>query len=193
MLLLIDNYDSFTYNLAHYLSSLQQDIQVVRNDAISLAEINRLQPSHIVISPGPGRPSNAGICLAVVAEFASHIPILGVCLGHQCIVQAFGGRVMRATQVMHGKTSSIYHDNDVLFESTPNPLTVTRYHSLVAAQETLPNCLDVIAWTQQPDGMRAEIMAVRHQEYPTVGVQFHPEAILTEYGHQLLENFLLSS
>jgi anthranilate synthase/phosphoribosyltransferase len=184
MLLLIDNYDSFTYNLAQYLGELGAEVQVVRNDAITLDEIAALAPTHIVISPGPGTPDDAGISLALVERFAPSVPILGVCLGHQAIGQAFGGRVVRAERLMHGKVSPVYHDGRDLFGGLPSPFDATRYHSLIVA-EPLPDCLEVSART--PEG---EVMGLRHRAYPTAGVQFHPESILTEHGHQLLKNFL---
>jgi anthranilate synthase/phosphoribosyltransferase len=184
MILLIDNYDSFTYNLAQYLGELGAEVRVVRNDAITLDEIAALAPTHIVISPGPGTPDDAGISLALVERFAPSLPILGVCLGHQTIGQAFGGRVVRAGRLMHGKVSPVFHDGQGIFGGLPSPLTATRYHSLVVA-EPPPDCLEVTART--PEG---EMMGLRHRQYPAVGVQFHPESILTEHGHQLLKNFL---
>jgi len=184
MILLIDNYDSFTYNLAQYLGELGAQVQVVRNDAISLDEIATLAPSHIVISPGPGTPADAGISLALVERFAPDVPILGVCLGHQVIGQSFGGQVVRAERLMHGKVSPVHHDGRCLFNGLPSPFNATRYHSLIVA-EPLPDCLEVTART--PEG---EVMGLRHRDYPTAGVQFHPESILTEYGHQLLKSFL---
>jgi anthranilate synthase/phosphoribosyltransferase len=184
MLLLIDNYDSFTYNLAQYLGELGAEVQVVRNDAITLDEIAALAPTHIVISPGPGTPDDAGISLALVERFAPSVPILGVCLGHQAIGQAFGGRVVRAERLMHGKVSPVHHDGRGIFSGLPSPFEATRYHSLIVA-EPLPDCLEVSART--PEG---EVMGLRHRAYPTAGVQFHPESILTEHGHQLLKNFL---
>jgi anthranilate synthase/phosphoribosyltransferase len=184
MILLIDNYDSFTYNLAQYLGELGAEVRVVRNDAITLDEIAALAPTHIVISPGPGTPDDAGISLALVERFAPSVPILGVCLGHQAIGQAFGGRVVRAERLMHGKVSPVHHDGRDLFGGLPSPFEATRYHSLIVA-EPLPDCLEVSART--PEG---EVMGLRHRAYPTAGVQFHPESILTEYGHQLLKSFL---
>ncbi len=184
MILLIDNYDSFTYNLAQYLGELGAEVRVVRNDAISLEEIDALAPTHIVISPGPGTPDDAGISLDVIKRFAPSLPILGVCLGHQSIGQAFGGQVIRAERLMHGKVSPVHHDGEGLFGGLPSPLEATRYHSLIVA-EPLPDSLEVSART--PEG---ELMGLRHRQYPTVGVQFHPESILTECGHQLLQNFL---
>jgi len=184
MILLIDNYDSFTYNLAQYLGELGAEVQVVRNNTISLDEIAALAPTHIVISPGPGTPDDAGISLALVERFAATVPILGVCLGHQVIGQAFGGQVVRAERLMHGKVSSVHHDGRGLFNELPSPFTATRYHSLIVA-EPVPDGLEVTART--PEG---EVMGLRHRDYPTAGVQFHPESILTEYGHQLLKSFL---
>jgi anthranilate synthase component II len=188
MLLMIDNYDSFTYNLVQYLGELGEDVQVYRNDAISLEEIRTLAPDHIVISPGPCTPSEAGISVALIRRFAGQIPILGVCLGHQSIGQAFGGRIVHAKQLMHGKTSPIHHQSKGVFRGLHEPLTATRYHSLVIERDTLPGELEVTAWTD--DG---EIMGVRHRRLPVEGVQFHPESILTEQGHELLRNFLSES
>jgi len=185
MLLMIDNYDSFTYNLVQYLGELGQDVRVYRNDEIDLAKIAQLKPRHIVISPGPCTPNEAGISVPLIHEFSGKIPILGVCLGHQSIGQAFGGHIVHAKQLMHGKTSLIHHNNMGVFKDLPNPFTATRYHSLVIERETLPDCLEITAWTD--DG---EIMGVRHKTLPVEGVQFHPESILTEYGHELLDNFL---
>jgi len=185
MLLMIDNYDSFTYNLVQYLGELGQDVRVYRNDEIDLAKIAQLKPRHIVISPGPCTPNEAGISVPLIHEFSGKIPILGVCLGHQSIGQAFGGHIVHAKQLMHGKTSLIHHNNMGVFKDLPNPYTATRYHSLVIERETLPDCLEITAWTD--DG---EIMGVRHKTLPIEGVQFHPESILTEYGHELLDNFL---
>ncbi len=190
MLLMIDNYDSFTYNIVQYLGELGQDVRVFRNDEISLADIEALQPNHIVISPGPCSPNEAGISLAVIQYFAGKVPLLGVCLGHQSIGQAFGGDVIRARQVMHGKTSPIYHKNQGVFRQLNNPLVATRYHSLVVDNNTLPDCLEVTAWTQLEDGSLDEIMGLRHKTLAVEGVQFHPESILTEQGHALLQNFL---
>ena len=190
MLLMIDNYDSFTYNLVQYFRELGADVQVFRNDEISLEDIERLAPSHLVISPGPCTPNEAGISLAAIAAFAGKIPILGICLGHQSIGQVFGGEVIRAKNVMHGKTSSIYHQNTSLFTGLPNPQTATRYHSLVISADALPDCLEVTAWSQTATGERDEIMGIRHKTLAVEGVQFHPESILTEAGHALLANFL---
>jgi len=185
MLLMIDNYDSFTYNLVQYLGELGQEVEVYRNDEIDLAKIESLKPRHIVISPGPCTPNEAGISVALIKEFPGKIPLLGVCLGHQSIGQAFGGNIIHAKQLMHGKTSQVTHTNVGVFKGLPNPFTATRYHSLVIERETIPDCLEITAWTE--DG---EIMGVRHKTLPIEGVQFHPESILTEYGHELLDNFL---
>lgn len=185
MLLMIDNYDSFTYNLVQYLAELGQEVLVYRNDEIDLAKVAALNPDHIVISPGPCTPNEAGISVPLIKQFAGKIPLLGVCLGHQSIGQAFGGNIIHAKQLMHGKTSLIYHNDVGVFKGLPNPYTATRYHSLVIEKETLPDCLEITAWTE--DG---EIMGVRHKTLAVEGVQFHPESILTEYGHELLNNFL---
>lgn len=193
MLLMIDNYDSFTYNLVQYFGELGEQVVVHRNDEISLAAIEALAPDHIVISPGPCTPNEAGISLAVIERFAGRIPILGVCLGHQSIGQFFGGDVVRAAQVMHGKTSPIYHHNTGVFTGLNNPLTATRYHSLVVKKETLPDCLEITAWTQHEDGGIDEIMGLRHKTLAVEGVQFHPESILSEQGHALLKNFITRS
>ncbi|MBI5930305.1 MAG: aminodeoxychorismate/anthranilate synthase component II [Chloroflexi bacterium] len=184
MILVIDNYDSFTYNLVQLLGSLGADLQVVRNDALTLQEVAALNPSRIVISPGPGDPNDGGISLDVIRELGQHIPIFGVCLGHQCIGQAYGGRVIRAPRLMHGKTSQIYHRNQKLFTGVPSPFVATRYHSLIV-EEPLPDCLSVTAFTEE-----GEVMALRHKENPVVGVQFHPESILTTYGVRILQNFI---
>ncbi len=190
MLLMIDNYDSFTYNLVQYLGELGAEVEVYRNDQIDIDGIRRLAPQQIVISPGPCTPDQAGVSLAVIRHFAGHIPILGVCLGHQSIGQAFGGRVVRARQVMHGKTSLIHHRGAGVFRGLPSPLEATRYHSLVIEKESLPSCLEVTAWTEGEDGSLDEIMGIRHTSLAVEGVQFHPESILTQYGHELLRNFL---
>ena len=190
MLLMIDNYDSFTYNLAQYLGELGEEVRVVRNDRITPDKIAELHPEHIVISPGPCTPTEAGVSLATIERFAGQIPIFGVCLGHQSIGQAFGGRIVRAGQVMHGKTSAVHHNGRGVFADLPNPFMVVRYHSLVIDRATAPGCLEITAWTQTPDGGIDEIMGVRHRELPVEGVQFHPESILTEHGHALLHNFL---
>lgn len=190
MLLMIDNYDSFTYNLVQYLGELGQDVQVYRNDEIDLAKIEELNPEKIVISPGPCTPNEAGISVPLINEFAGKIPLLGVCLGHQSIGQAFGGNIVKAKTLMHGKTSLIYHNNTGVFKDLPNPYTATRYHSLVIERDTLPDCLEITAWTQGANGEFDEIMGVRHKTLDIEGVQFHPESILTEHGHDLLNNFL---
>ncbi|WAG79619.1 aminodeoxychorismate/anthranilate synthase component II [Metapseudomonas furukawaii] len=190
MLLMIDNYDSFTYNVVQYLGELGADVHVIRNDELSIAEIETLNPERIVVSPGPCTPNEAGVSLDVIRHFAGKLPILGVCLGHQSIGQAFGGDVVRARQAMHGKTSPVFHKDLGVFEGLNNPLTVTRYHSLVVKLETLPDALEVTAWTQHDDGSVDEIMGLRHKTLNIEGVQFHPESILTEQGHELLANFL---
>jgi anthranilate synthase component 2 len=190
MLLMIDNYDSFTYNLVQYFGELGQDVKVVRNDALAVAQIAALKPSHIVISPGPCTPNEAGVSLDVLAELSASVPIFGVCLGHQAIGQAFGGMVVRARQIMHGKTSMIHHAGKGVFRDLPSPFEATRYHSLVVEKETLPDCLEVTAWTENVDGSRDEIMGFRHRDLTVEGVQFHPESILTQHGHALLRNFL---
>jgi anthranilate synthase component 2 len=187
---MIDNYDSFTYNVVQYLGELGADVKVVRNDELTVAEVQALQPERIVVSPGPCTPSEAGISIETIDELGGKLPILGVCLGHQSIGQAFGGDVVRARQVMHGKTSAVYHNNTGVFEGLNNPLTVTRYHSLVVKLETLPDCLEVTAWTQFEDGSVDEIMGLRHKTLNIEGVQFHPESILSEQGHELFANFL---
>jgi len=186
MLLMIDNYDSFTYNLVQYLGEIGQEVEVYRNDVVSLDEIDRIDPDHIVISPGPCTPNEAGISVALVEEFGVEIPILGVCLGHQSIAQAYGGTIIHAQQLMHGKVSPIHHNGEGLFYDLPDPFTATRYHSLAVEGESLPDCLEVTAWTQ--DG---EIMGLRHLDYPVEGVQFHPESIMTPNGHNLLANFFV--
>jgi anthranilate synthase component 2 len=190
MILMIDNYDSFTYNVVQYLAELKADVQVYRNDEITIAEIEQLTPEKIVISPGPCTPNEAGISVEVIQHFAGKIPILGICLGHQSIGQAFGADIVRAKQVMHGKTSLIYHNNTGVFKGLSNPFEATRYHSLVIDQNSLPECLELVAWTEDSQGAVDEIMGVRHTELQLQGVQFHPESILTQQGHDLLENFL---
>ena len=191
MLLVLDNYDSYTFNLVQYLGelaadhSLARELRVERNDALSLEQIRALNPAAILISPGPGDPDQAGVCLEVLRELGPQVPTLGVCLGHQCLAQVFGGRVVRAPQQMHGKTSPVLHAGQGVFAGLPNPLTATRYHSLIAERESLPDCLEITAWLD--DGM---IMGLRHRHYPLEGVQFHPESVLTQNGHQLLANFL---
>jgi len=193
MILMIDNYDSFTYNLVQYLGELGAEVKTVRNDHITLEEIAQLNPSHIVISPGPCTPNEAGISISTIKTFAGRIPILGVCLGHQSVGQAFGGKIVHAKQVMHGKVSSIFHREKGVFKDLYNPLQATRYHSLVIEQNSLPDCLEITAWTQNKDGSIEEIMGVKHKTLLVEGVQFHPESILTECGHLLLENFLKMS
>ena len=190
MLLMVDNYDSFTYNVVQYLGELGADVKVVRNDEISCDDIVKLAPEKIVISPGPCTPNEAGISLELVERFAGKIPLLGICLGHQSIGQAFGGKVVRAREVMHGKTSPIYHNNTGVFTGLKNPYEATRYHSLVVERESLPECFDITAWTQHEDGSMDEIMGLRHKTLAVEGVQFHPESILTEFGYELLDNFL---
>ena len=190
MLLMIDNYDSFTWNLVQYFGELGEDVRVIRNDAMTLASIHALAPAMIVISPGPGTPNEAGISLDVIEKLAGTIPILGVCLGHQAIGQAFGGRVVRAREIMHGKTSMIHHDGRGVYRSLPNPFQATRYHSLIVDKSSLPDCLEISAWTGNADGSIDEIMGLRHRTLAVEGVQFHPESILTQHGHDLLRNFL---
>ena len=190
MLLMIDNYDSFTFNLVQYLQTLGAEVRVVRNDAMTVAEIARMAPERIVISPGPCTPNEAGVSLDVVRELGPRIPILGVCLGHQAIGQAYGGEVVRAKAIMHGKTSRIRHRGEGLFAGLPDGYEATRYHSLVVARDSVPGCLEVTAWTEDADGGFDEVMGLRHREHPVEGVQFHPESILSEHGHALLQNFL---
>ena len=190
MLLMIDNYDSFTYNLVQYFGELDQEVSVYRNDKITLEQIHEIGPAQIVISPGPCTPSEAGISVDVIHEFMDKIPILGVCLGHQSIGQALGGRIVHANRIMHGKTSDIYHEDSDVFTGLESPFVATRYHSLVIEQESLPDCLEITAWTRTESGGIDEIMGVRHEDYPVFGVQFHPESILTTFGHDLLRNFL---
>ena len=190
MLLMIDNYDSFTYNLVQYLQSLGAEVKVVRNDAMTVDEIARLAPERIVISPGPCTPNEAGVSLEIIERLGANTPILGVCLGHQSIGQAYGGHVIRAGRIMHGKTSRIRHEGKGVFAGLPDAYEATRYHSLVVERSSLPDALEVTAWTENEDGSFEEIMGLRHREYPVEGVQFHPESILTEHGHALLKNFL---
>ena len=192
MLLMIDNYDSFTWNLVQYLQTLGAEVKVVRNDELSVAQIQALAPERIVISPGPCTPNEAGVSVDVIRKLGAHVPVLGVCLGHQSLGQAYGGDVVRAKTIMHGKTSRIRHAGKGVFAGLPDGYEATRYHSLVVSQETLPDCLEVTAWTDNPDGSIDEIMGLRHREHPVEGVQFHPESILTEHGHALLRNFLES-
>ncbi|MFD2640422.1 aminodeoxychorismate/anthranilate synthase component II [Pseudomonas japonica] len=190
MLLMIDNYDSFTYNVVQYFGELGAEVKVIRNDELTIEQIEALQPERIVVSPGPCTPTEAGVSIAAIHHFAGKLPILGVCLGHQSVGQAFGGDVVRARQVMHGKTSPVVHENKGVFAGLNNPLTVTRYHSLVVKRETLPDCLEMTAWTAFEDGAVDEIMGLRHKTLNIEGVQFHPESILTEQGHALFANFL---
>ena len=190
MLLMIDNYDSFTFNLVQYLQALGAQVRVERNDALDVDAIERLAPERIVISPGPCTPNEAGVSLQVIARLGARVPILGVCLGHQAIGQAYGGRVVRAGRIMHGKTSPIRHRGQGVFAGLPDGYEATRYHSLVVERDSLPDCLEVTAWTEHEDGSVEEIMGLRHREHPVEGVQFHPESILTEHGHALLKNFL---
>jgi anthranilate synthase component 2 len=193
MLLMIDNYDSFTYNLVQYFGELGQDVRVYRNDQITVDGIAALKPGHIVVSPGPCTPNEAGVSVAAIQAFAGKIPILGVCLGHQSIGQAFGGNVVHAREIMHGKTSMVHHRNAGVFRGLENPFEATRYHSLVIEKESLPDCLEVTAWTQDASGNLDEIMGVRHKTLAVEGVQFHPESILTRHGHDMLRNFLENS
>ncbi|HQU16512.1 MAG: anthranilate/aminodeoxychorismate synthase component II [Chromatiales bacterium 21-64-14] len=190
MLLMIDNYDSFTYNLVQYLGELGEDVRVFRNDQIGLDQVEALAPDHIVISPGPCAPDQAGISVELIRRFAGRVPILGVCLGHQCIGQAFGGRIGHAQAIMHGKTSLIHHHGTGVFQALPSPFPATRYHSLVVEREGLPDGLEVTAWTENTSGGTGEIMGLRHRELAVEGVQFHPESILTQHGHDLLRRFL---
>ncbi|PID42861.1 MAG: anthranilate/aminodeoxychorismate synthase component II [Proteobacteria bacterium] len=190
MLLMIDNYDSFTYNVVQYLGELGADVRVHRNDEITISEMEALKPERIVISPGPCTPNEAGISMAVIRHFAGKLPILGICLGHQSIGQVFGAEIVRAGQVMHGKTSMVYHNDSGVFRHLSNPLEATRYHSLVICKNRIPDCLEVTAWTGNQDGSMEEIMGIRHKTLDIEGVQFHPESILTQHGHDLLRNFL---
>ena len=190
MLLMIDNYDSFTYNLVQYFGELGAEVRVVRNDELSVEQVAALQPERIVISPGPCTPNEAGISVPLIRAMAGRVPILGVCLGHQSIGQAFGGQIVKAPAVMHGKTSPMHHTDRGVFHGLANPFEATRYHSLVIDQASLPECLEITAWTETEDGTRDAIMGVRHRELPIQGVQFHPESILTQQGHDLLRNFI---
>lgn len=190
MILMIDNYDSFTYNLVQYLGELGADVEVRRNDQVTLEDIEAMKPERIVISPGPCTPNEAGVSVDTIKAFAGKLPILGVCLGHQSIGQAFGGNIVRAREIMHGKTSMIYHDDTGLFQGLPNPFQATRYHSLIIEEASLPDVLRINAWTQTENGERDEIMGVAHREHAVVGMQFHPESILTPEGHDMLKNFL---
>ena len=190
MMLMIDNYDSFTYNLVQYLGELGADVAVYRNDKITLDDIDQMKPERIMISPGPCTPNEAGISMDVIRHFAGKLPVLGVCLGHQSIGQVFGGKIVHAREIMHGKTSMIHHKNIGVFKGLTNPYEATRYHSLVIEKESLPDCLEITAWTENVDGSMDEIMGVKHKQLAVEGVQFHPESILTEHGHDLLRNFL---
>lgn len=190
MLLMIDNYDSFTYNVVQYFGELKANVEVVRNDEITVEDIAKKAPEYLVISPGPRTPNEAGISLNAIREYSGKIPLLGICLGHQSIAAAFGGDIVRASKVMHGKTSLIYHSNKGVFSDLPNPFQATRYHSLVVDKKSMPACLEITAWTQKEDGSIDEIMGVKHKTLAVEGVQFHPESILTEHGHQLFNNFL---
>ncbi len=190
MILMIDNYDSFTYNLVQYLGELGAEVEVYRNDQITVDEVAAKQPTHIVLSPGPCTPNEAGICLELIDRLKGQMPIFGVCLGYQAIGQAFGGKVVRAREVMHGKVSPIHHSGAGVFQGLPSPYTATRYHSLIVERETLPGCFEVTAWTQHADGSVDELMGFRHKTLPIEGVQFHPESILTEHGHTMLKHFL---
>ena len=190
MILMIDNYDSFTYNIVQYLGELGANVKVVRNDMISTKDIEYMEPEKIVISPGPCTPKEAGISIDAINHFHSKLPILGICLGHQSIGAAFGGNIIKAKKIMHGKTSLIYHHQNYIFKDLPTPYTATRYHSLVIEEETMPDCLEIIAETKSDDKSENEIMAIRHKDFHTYGVQFHPESIMSEYGHKILKNFL---
>ena len=190
MLLMIDNYDSFTYNIVQYFGELNQEVKVVRNDQVTLEQIERWQPKYLVIGPGPCSPTEAGISIPAINHFAGKIPLLGVCLGHQAIGQAFGGNIIRANTVMHGRLSDMHHSSKGIFSNLPSPFAATRYHSLVIEQESLPECLEVTCWTNQADGSIEEIMGVKHKTLAVEGVQFHPESILSQHGHQIFKNFL---
>ena len=192
MLVMIDNYDSFTYNLVQYLGELGADVKVFRNDETTVAELRAMQPERIMISPGPCTPNEAGISMDVIRAFAGEVPILGVCLGHQSIGQVYGGNIVHAREIMHGKTSLVHHTGKHVFTGLENPYTATRYHSLVIDKNTLPGCLEITAWTETEQGEMDEIMGVKHKELAVEGVQFHPESILTEHGHDLLKNFLMT-
>lgn len=189
-LVMIDNYDSFTYNLVQYFAELGADVHVVRNDQVSIDDVIAMQPDKLVISPGPCTPTQAGISVELIKRMAGQLPILGVCLGHQSIGEVFGGKVVHAKQIMHGKTSDMHHNNSGVFKGLTNPFKATRYHSLVVEKESLPDCLEITAWTETEQGEMDEIMGLRHREFDIEGVQFHPESILTEHGHDLLNNFL---
>ncbi len=190
MLIMIDNYDSFTYNLVQYLGELKADVKVFRNDEVSIADIEKMAPDHLMISPGPCTPNEAGISIDAIKHFSGQIPILGVCLGHQSIGQAYGGKVIHAREIMHGKTSLMHHNNKGVFHDLESPFIATRYHSLVVEKESLPDCLEMTSWTETEDGQADEIMGLRHKELAIEGVQFHPESILSQHGHKMLQNFL---
>ena len=190
MILMIDNYDSFTYNIVQYLGELGANVKVVRNDMLSIKDIEHMEPEKIVISPGPCTPNEAGISVETINHFHTKLPILGICLGHQSIGAAFGGNIIKAKKIMHGKTSQIHHHQTYIFKDIPTPYIATRYHSLVIEEKTIPDCLEIIAETKSEDHSDNEIMAIRHKDYHTYGVQFHPESIMSEYGHQILQNFL---
>lgn len=190
MLLMIDNYDSFTYNLVQYFGELKVDVEVCRNDEITVKEIEKLQPEYLVISPGPCTPNEAGISIEAIRHFTGKLPILGVCLGHQSIAQAFGGKIIHAKEIMHGKVSEIFHNGEGVFKNLRSPLEATRYHSLVIDVKTLPDSFEITGWTENKDGTMDEIMGIRHKHYPIEGIQFHPESILTQHGHAMLKNFL---
>jgi anthranilate synthase component 2 len=190
MLLIIDNYDSFTYNIVQYFGELNQEVKVVRNDSVTLDDIERWQPKYLVIGPGPCSPTEAGISIPAIQHFAGKIPLLGVCLGHQSIGQAFGGKIIRAKTIMHGRLSDMYHNDTGIFSHLPSPFSATRYHSLVIDQASLPDCLEVNCWTKEADGSMEEIMGVKHKTLPVEGVQFHPESILSQHGHKIFQNFL---
>lgn len=190
MLLMVDNYDSFTYNIVQYFGELDQEVKVVRNDQVTLEQIERWQPKYLVIGPGPCSPTEAGISIPAINHFAGKIPLLGVCLGHQAIGQAFGGNIIRAKTVMHGRLSDMHHSSKGIFSNLPSPFSATRYHSLVIEQNSLPECLEVTCWTNQADGSIEEIMGVKHKTLAVEGVQFHPESILSQHGHQIFKNFL---
>lgn len=190
MLLMIDNYDSFTYNLVQYFGELKVDVEVYRNDEITIKEIEKLQPEYLVISPGPCTPNEAGISIEAIRHFTGKLPILGVCLGHQSIAQAFGGKIIHAKEIMHGKVSEIFHNGEGVFKNLRSPLEATRYHSLVIDSKTLPDSFEITGWTENKDGTMDEIMGIRHKHYPIEGIQFHPESILTQHGHAMLKNFL---
>ena len=190
MLLMIDNYDSFTYNLVQYFGELKVDVEVYRNDEITIKDIEKLQPEYLVISPGPCTPNEAGVSIEAIRHFAGKLPILGVCLGHQSIAQAFGGKIIHAKEIMHGKVSEIFHNGEGVFKNLRSPLEATRYHSLVIDVKTLPDSFEITGWTENKDGTMDEIMGIRHKHYPIEGIQFHPESILTQHGHAMLKNFL---